>query len=154
MSTWNWVQLAVAIVVAAVGAIGKGMNKWIGFFMILGAGILMIVMSIISRDYRFLPLGIWAIVSDFVALADNAVNEAQADDDTLGGSAKNIRAWAWVVIAVLFVAALVVTFLLPAPPSQGGVPGVQSTEQEQSTQPKGKPQPQSSRQKEPTPKRH
>lgn len=116
MSAWNWVQLAVAIIVAVVGAFGKQMNKWLGFFMILGAGILMIVMSIISQDWRFLPLGAWAIVSDVLALIANATIESQAEDDTLGGAAKQIPLWAWLIIAALFVVAIVVgLFVLPAP---------------------------------------
>jgi len=108
--------LAVAIIVAVVSAAGKSMNKWLGFVMILGAGALMIVMSIISQDYRFLPLGAWAIVSDILALIANATIEPQADDDTLGGAVSRLPAWAWVTVAVLLVAALVVGLVvLPAP---------------------------------------
>jgi len=116
MSPWNWVQLAVAVIAAVVAAVGKQMNKWLGFAMILGAGILMIVMSIISQDWRFLPLGAWAIVSDVLALIANATTEPQADDDTLGGAASRIAPWAWLIIAALFVIAIVVGFfVLPAP---------------------------------------
>ena len=116
MSVWNWIQLAVAIAAAVVGAFGKQMNKWLGFVMVLAVGILLIVMSAISQDFRFLPLGAWAIVSDILAVIGNATAEAQADDDTLGAAVKNLPGWAWVTIAVLLVAAIVVGLVaIPAP---------------------------------------
>jgi predicted membrane channel-forming protein YqfA (hemolysin III family) len=115
MSAWNWVQLAVAIIIAVVSAVGKQMNKWLGFFLIMGAGVLMIVMSIISRDYRFAPLGAWGVLSDIIAAIAYAQFAPQAEDDTLGGAASGTPWWAWLIIAVLFVIAIVLAFVLPTP---------------------------------------
>lgn len=132
MSVWNWVQVAVAVVAAIVGAFGKGMNKWLGFLMTLSAGVLIIVMSIVGSDYRFLGLGAFAIVLALLALIVNAAIQPQAQDDTLGGQISNLPAWAWVASGVLFVVALVPLFVLKPPANtSGAVPQTGQSEQAQ-----------------------
>ena len=119
MSVWTWVQVAVVIIVAIASYFVKGINKWLGFGMIAAAGILMIVMSVVLHDFRFLGFGILAILAVAVALIDQATGEPKADDDTLGGQISNLHPWAIVVIVVLFIGAVVPLFVLKPPVSAG-----------------------------------
>jgi putative Mn2+ efflux pump MntP len=140
MSVWNWIQVAVAIIAALIATFAKGMNKWLGFILIVGAGVLMIIMSIVSKDYRFLGLGIFAILLAILALIVSATIEPAADDDTLGGQVSNMPAWAWIVSVVLFIGALVPVFVLKAPPNTSGqVPPGQTSEPLKKAPPKTAP---------------
>jgi len=130
---WNWVQVAVAIIVAIASYFVKSISKWLGFAMIIGAGILIIVMSVVSKDFRFLGFGILAILAVAVALIDQATAESKADDDTLGGQISNLHPWAMVVLVVLFIGAIVPLFILKPPVSAGAnisTPGTSEQTQE------------------------
>ncbi|WP_158752210.1 hypothetical protein [Acidobacterium sp. S8] len=129
MSVWNWIQLAVAIIVAIVAYLGKGWSKWLGYAMVFGAGALIIGVSIVQQDYRFIGFGILAIIMVPLGLIANATAESKADDDTLGGEISNLPPWVMWVAAVLFVGAIIPFFVLKAPPNlSGGVPQTQQTE--------------------------
>jgi len=138
MSVWNWIEVAVAIIVAIASYFVKGISKWLGFAMIVGVGILIIVMSVISNDFRFLGFGILAILAVIVGLIDNATAEPKGDDDTLGGQISNLHSWAMVVLAILFIGALVPLFILKPPVSGGANIGAPNTSEQTQGLEKGK----------------
>ena len=131
MSVWNWIQLVVAIIATLVSYLGKGMNKWLGYAMILGAGGLIIGMSIYQQDYRFLGFGILAIIFVIVAVIFNYASEGKADDDTLGGQISNLPDWVTWAGMGLFVIAIIPCFVLKAPVNESGkVPQTGQSQQE------------------------
>jgi len=130
MSTWNWIQLAVAVLAAIAAAVGKNLSKWLGLAMGVAAGGLMIGMSIYSHDMRFLGFGILAILVAPIAIIANAVSQPDAQDDTLGAQITNLPPWAMIVIGVLFVGAIIPCFVLKAPLVAGSQAPPQSEQTE------------------------
>jgi hypothetical protein len=112
MSAWNWIQLAAAVGVALIMAAGRKLPAWLGFIFMGAVSILIIVVGVVGKSYRFAPLGVAALASTGIAWVSGAISQPQGDDDTLGGTSDNIPGWAWIVIAVLMVAGIVIGLVL------------------------------------------
>ena len=114
MEAGDIIFMVAVIVVAILMTILKDkLAPWLGFVLMLVASVVAIVGSAATKNYRAIPLGSAGVVSTIIAWVSGAKSEAQAEDDTLGGLAKNIPWWAWLIIAVLMVAGVVIGFVLP-----------------------------------------
>lgn len=112
MSTWNWVQLAAALLVAVIFGVGRKLPSWLGFVFMLAASALVVVVGFATTAYRFVPLGFAALIGTAVAWASGATAAPEENDDTLGGTADHIPGWAWAVIAGLMVVGIILAMVL------------------------------------------
>lgn len=112
MSAWNWIQVAAALGVAIIMAAGRKLPAWLGFIFMGAVSVMIIAVGVAGKSYRFAPLGVAALVSTGLAWGSGAASQPQGDDDTLGGTSDNIPGWAWIVIAVLLVAGIVIGLAL------------------------------------------
>jgi len=116
--------VAVAILVAALN---KKLPYWLGFIFMLVASAVAIIGGAATGNYKAIPLGVAGVLGTIVAWVSGATSEPATnasggdddndrrrdDPDTLGGMARRIRWYAWLIIAVLFVAGVAVGFALP-----------------------------------------
>ncbi len=114
MEVGDIIFMVVVVAVAILMAVLKDkVPNWLGFVLMLIASIVAIVGSAATKNYRAIPLGAAGVISTIVAWVSGATSEGQAEDDTLGGIAKKIPWWAWLIIAVLMVAGAIIGFVLP-----------------------------------------
>jgi hypothetical protein len=111
-TVWNVVQVAAAVVTAVILAAGRKLPAWLGFVFMLGASALAIAFGIIGNAHRFIPLGVACLIGTAVAWYSGASAKPEGDDDTLGGTADAIPWWAWAIIAVLFIVAIILSMVL------------------------------------------
>lgn len=114
MSIGEIIFMVAVVVVAGLMAILKDkVPAWLGFGLMLVASLVAIVGGAVTREYKAIPIGAAGVIGTIIAWVTGATSEASADDDTLGGKAKNIKdVWWWVILGVVVVA-VVVTFLIP-----------------------------------------
>ena len=107
-TVWQVVQVIAAIVVAVIGAVARKLPNWLGFLFMLLASALIIVVGFATQAYRFLPLGFACLIGTVIAWIAGASFKPEGEDDTLGGTAEYIPWWAWLIIAVLIVVAIII----------------------------------------------
>jgi len=130
MSAGEIVFMVAVVGVAVLMTILKGkVPAWLGFVLMLAASAVAIVGGATTGNFRAIPLGIAGVAGTIIAWVSGATSSAATnydpsdsgdssrrdDPDTLGGVASNIRWWAWLIILGLVVAAVAVTFAIPAP---------------------------------------
>jgi hypothetical protein len=114
MEVGDIIFMVVVVAVAILMAVLKDkVPSWLGFVLMLVASIVAIVGSAATKNYRAIPLGAAGVIGTIIAWVSGATSEGQAEDDTLGGISKKIPWWAWLIIAVLLVAGVVIGFVIP-----------------------------------------
>jgi hypothetical protein len=122
-------MLAVVAVAILVTVLKSKVPAWLGFVLMLAASAVAIVGGAATSNFKAIPLGVAGVIGTIIAwvtgatssaatnpdLPDDGTSTRRDDPDTLGGVASHIRWWAWLIIAGLVVAAVAVTFALPAP---------------------------------------
>jgi drug/metabolite transporter (DMT)-like permease len=106
-------MVLVVAVALLVTVLKNKVPNWLGFILMIAAGLGAIAGGAATKNYKAIPLGTAGALGAIVAWASGATSSAAAADDTLGGVASNIPWWAWLIIAALMVAAIVVTFFIP-----------------------------------------
>jgi hypothetical protein len=114
MSTGDAIFMVVVVGVAVLVTILKDkVPAWLGFAAMLVASAVAIVGGAITGEFKVIPLGVAGVVGTIVAWVSGARSSVQADDDTLGGLAKNISLAPWLVIALVVAGAVGATFVIP-----------------------------------------
>jgi hypothetical protein len=122
-------MLAVVAVAILVTVLKSKVPAWLGFVLMLAASAVATVGGAATSNFKAIPLGVAGVIGTIIAwvtgatsnaatnpdLPDDGTSTRRDDPDTLGGVASHIRWWAWLIIAGLVVAAVAVTFALPAP---------------------------------------
>jgi hypothetical protein len=86
---------------------------WLGFVIIIAAGLAAIVAGASSSSAGLIAIGAWAVVSAVLAWVAGATSKAKVNPlkRSFGGSVAGIPQWTWLVIAVLLVVAIVIAFV-------------------------------------------
>jgi multisubunit Na+/H+ antiporter MnhB subunit len=86
---------------------------WLGFVLIILAGIVAIVVGAITPDVGFIALGVAAIASAVLAWWNGAGSQPRIDpsDRSFGGYVSGLDGWVWLVILGLFIVAVVIFFV-------------------------------------------
>lgn len=114
MSTGDAIFMVVVAGVALLVAILKDkVPAWLGFAAMLVASGVAIVGGAVTREFKVIPSGVAGVVGTIIAWVSGARSSAQADDDTLGGLAKNISFAPWLLIALVVAGAVGATFAIP-----------------------------------------
>jgi len=107
------VVIGVAVLLAILKAILKGnLPNWLGFVLMIAASLVAIVGGAATQSYKTIPIGVAGALGSALAWISGATSSGEADSDTLGGVAKNIPLWAWLIIAGLVAAAILVTIFI------------------------------------------
>lgn len=87
---------------------------WLGFVLIILAGIAAIVVGAIQGSGGLIAFGVAAIVSAGLAWWQGASSSPRVNpfDRSFGGVVSKIDGWAWLVIFGLFVVALIIAFVV------------------------------------------
>jgi hypothetical protein len=87
---------------------------WLGFVLIIAAGAVSIIFGAIDSVAGLIAFGAWAIISAIVAWVAGATSSPRVNpfNRSFGGVVSRIPQVAWLVIAGLFVVALVLAFVL------------------------------------------
>jgi len=110
MSIGEIIFMVVVVAVALLVTILKRkLLYWAGFIVMLAASLVAVIGGAATKNFRAIPLGVAGIIGAIIAWVTGATSSPVAGEDTLGGVAQNIRWWAWLIIAGLVVAAVVVT---------------------------------------------
>ena len=121
-------MVAVVGVAVLVTILKSKVPAWLGFILMLAASVVAIVGGAVTNNFKAIPLGVAGVIGTLIAwfagaksspatnpdLPDDGSSSRRDDPDTLGGVAANINWVAWLIIAVLVVAAIAVTFAIPA----------------------------------------
>lgn len=88
---------------------------WLGFVLIILAGIAAIVVGIIGTNVKagFIAFGIAAIASSGLAWWSGAKSEPRANpfDRSFGGIVSQVDGWVWLVVFGLFLVAAIITIV-------------------------------------------
>lgn len=86
---------------------------WLGFMFIIAAGVLAIIFGSVSGSVGLIAIGVWAIASSVIAWAAGAKSSPRANPFKMsfGGVVKEIPQIPWLIIAGLFVVAVVLAFV-------------------------------------------
>ncbi|SRR6266700_1781679 len=130
MSIGEILFMAAVVAVAALMTILKGkVPAWLGFILMLLASLVAIVGGAATKEFKAIPICVAGVIGTIVAWVSGATSSPATnpdlpgdddrprrdDPDTLGGVARNIRWYAWLIIAGVVVIAVVVTFVIPMP---------------------------------------
>ena len=87
---------------------------WLGFVLIIAAGAASIIFGAMDEVAGLISVGAWAVVSAVIAWVSGATSSPRVNPfkRSFGGVASEIPQVAWLVIAGLFVIALVLAFVL------------------------------------------
>jgi hypothetical protein len=121
-------MVAVVGVAVLVTILKSKVPAWLGFILMLAASVVAIVGGAVTNNFKAIPLGVAGVIGTLIAwfagakssaatnpdLPDDGSSSRRDDPDTLGGVAANISWVAWLIVAVLVVAAIAVTFAIPA----------------------------------------
>jgi hypothetical protein len=129
MSVGEIIFMVAVIAVAILMTILKSkVPAWLGFILMLATSLAAVVGGAATKNLKAIPLGVAGIIGTIIAWATGATsNPATNPDlpgdgdpsrggdsaDTLGGMARNIRWWVWLIIAALVAGAVAVTFVIP-----------------------------------------
>jgi drug/metabolite transporter (DMT)-like permease len=116
MSVGEIIFMVLVVGVAIVMAVLKDkMPSWLGFILMLAAGIVTIIGSAVTKNYKAVPLGAASILATVIVWIGGATSSAATteDPDTLGGVASKAAWWAWLTAAAMVVAAVGISFALP-----------------------------------------
>lgn len=83
--------------------------SWLGFVLIILAGVLAIVVGAVTPDAGFIAFGVAAIVSSVLAWWSGATSKPVITSSSFGGVVTNVDGWVWWVVFGLFVAAALIT---------------------------------------------
>ena len=83
---------------------------WLGFVLIIAAGVAAIVVGAIQSNAGFIAFGVAAILSAALAWWQGGRSEPRGNpfDQSFGGVVSKIDGWAWLVVFGLFVVALII----------------------------------------------
>lgn len=86
---------------------------WLGFALIIAAGVLAIVFGILNSSVGLIAIGVWAVVSAIIAWAAGAKSSPRVNPfkRSFGGVVKEIPQIPWLIIAGLLVVAVVLAFV-------------------------------------------
>lgn len=86
---------------------------WLGFVLIIAAGIAAIVVGAILPKVGLIAFGVAAILSSALAWWQGASSEPRVNpfDQSFGGVVSKIDGWAWLVVFGLFVVAAIITIV-------------------------------------------
>jgi hypothetical protein len=82
--------------------------NWVGFGLIILVGILAIIFGGLERSPGLIAFGVAAIASSILAWANGARSRPDVGWKKFGGTVKNIDGWVWVVVFLLFAAAVAI----------------------------------------------
>src|SRR5438105_13255184 len=82
--------------------------NWVGFGLIILVGVLAIVFGALGRSPGLIAFGVAAIASAILAWVDGARSRPDVGWKKFGGTVRDIDGWAWVVVFLLFAAAVVI----------------------------------------------
>lgn len=86
---------------------------WLGFVLIILAGVAAIIVGAIQSSIGFVAFGVAAIASSGLAWWSGAKSEPRANpfDRSFGGIVSNVDGWVWLVVFGLFLAAAIITIV-------------------------------------------
>src|SRR5690242_3549907 len=83
--------------------------NWVGFGLIILVGVLAIIFGLaVTKSPGLVAFGVAAIASSIIAWVNGAKSKPDVGWISFGASVRNIDGWAWVIVFLLFVAAVVV----------------------------------------------
>lgn len=89
---------------------------WLGMVLGIVIGVVAVIVGAVTGTNGFIPFGLWAAVASVIAFADGASAAASPDGSISPFEVKldvawsSVRAVAWLIIAGLFVAAVIASF--------------------------------------------
>jgi hypothetical protein len=116
MSVGEIIFMVLVVGVAIVMAVLKDKTpSWLGFILMLAAGIVTIIGSAATKNYKAIPLGVASVLGTGILWIGGATSSAATTDDpdTLGGVASKAAWWAWLTATVMVVAAVGISFAVP-----------------------------------------
>lgn len=86
---------------------------WLGFAMIIAAGVLAIVFGSLNASVGLIAIGAWALVSAVIAWAAGAKSSPRANPfkRSFGGVVTRVPQIPWLIIAGLLVVAVILAFV-------------------------------------------
>lgn len=102
----------------AIAAVLSWIPNWLGFVLIIAAGIASIIAGAVLKKFAFIPFGISAIVASILAWANGATSQPKiefvppAKKFTFGGTVANVDDWVTVVVILLFAASGVISIFV------------------------------------------
>lgn len=86
---------------------------WLGFVLIILAGVAAIVVGAIQSSVGFIAFGVAAIASSILAWWSGAKSEPRANpfDRSFGGIVSQVDGWVWLVVFGLFLAASIIAIV-------------------------------------------
>jgi len=119
-------MVAVVAVAALMTALKGKVPAWLGFVLMIAGSVAVIIGSAVTQNYKAIPLGVAGVIGTVLIWISGATSEPATnydpddngsnrrdDPDTLGGVARRVRWWAWLVAAVLVVGAVGLSFAIP-----------------------------------------
>jgi hypothetical protein len=91
----------------------NSMINFLGFICGLGAGILLIILGIMNKSAAAIAFGVWALISVPLAWFSGAKAEPSENPFKLklGAKFRYVPDFVWVIIALLFVGAIVIAIV-------------------------------------------
>jgi hypothetical protein len=127
MSTGDVIFMVIVVGVAILVAILKDkVPAWLGFVAMLAAGAVAIVGGAVTGEFKAIPLGVAGVVGTIIAWVAGARSSVEANDDTLGGAAKNISLVPWLLIALVVCGAVAATLAIPETPAKSAKAVIES----------------------------
>jgi len=116
MSIGEIIFMVLVVGVAILMAVLKDKTpSWLGFILMLAAGVVTIIGGAVTKNYKAIPLGVASVLGTGILWIGSATSSAATteDPDTLGGAASKAAWWAWLTAAAMVVAAVGISFVLP-----------------------------------------
>jgi hypothetical protein len=87
---------------------------WLGFVLIIAAGVLAIVIGAMQSSAGLIAFGVAAILSAGLAWWQGVKADPRGNpmDQSFGGAVSRMDGWAWLVVFGLFVVALIIAFVV------------------------------------------
>jgi vacuolar-type H+-ATPase subunit I/STV1 len=86
---------------------------WLGFVLIIVAGIAAFIVGIVTTSAGFIAFGVAAIASAILAWWSGAKSEPQINpfEPSFGGSVSKVDGWVWLVVFGLFLVASIIAIV-------------------------------------------
>lgn len=102
----------------AIATVLSWIPNWLGFVLIIAAGLTMIIVGVVTKKPALIPFGISAIVASILAWVNGATSQPKiefvppAKKFSFGGTVANVDGWVTVVVILLFAASGVISIFV------------------------------------------
>ncbi len=102
----------------AIATLLSWIPNWLGFVLIIAAGLTMIIVGAVTKKIALIPFGISAIVASVLAWVNGATSlpkiefEPPAKKFSFGGTVANVDHWVTLVVILLFAASGVISIFV------------------------------------------